>query len=58
VFGLKQETASGRLTTLPPPPDEVKGRKKRDNDMPRSLQRMLLLKVSEICLKLSLLRSA
>lgn len=44
-----QETKSGRLTLLPPPPDAVvkKGKKHAGtSDMPRSLRRMLELKVT------------
>lgn len=35
---------------LPPPPEDVvkKGRKQASSDMPRSLQRMLQLKVCEL----------
>jgi len=40
-----QETKSGRLRSLPPPPDAVAKRGKRNADVPRSLQRMLELKV-------------
>ena len=45
---IAQETKSGRLTTLPPPPDEVgKGKKARTSDMPRSLQKMVMLQVCD-----------
>ncbi len=40
-----QETKSGRLRSLPPPPDAVAKKGKRNADVPRSLQRMLELKV-------------
>lgn len=45
-----QEAKSGRLSMLPPPPEDVvkKGRKLASSDMPRSLQRMLQLKVCEV----------
>ena len=43
--GCAQETKSGRLTTLPPPPNE--GKKSGTNDMPRSLQKMLRLKARD-----------
>lgn len=47
VYMFAQEAKSGRLSMLPPPPEEVvkKGRKQGSSDMPRSLQRMLQLKV-------------
>ena len=57
-LGCAQETKSGRLTTLPPPPDELhgregrKGKKSGSNDMPRSLQKMLRLKARETRLML------
>ena len=40
-----QETKSGRLLRLPPPPDNTSKKGKRNSDVPRSLQRMLELKV-------------
>ena len=43
-----QETKSGRLRSLPPPPDAVAKKGKRNADVPRSLQRMLELKVGRL----------
>ena len=43
-----QETKSGRLLRLPPPPDAISKKGKRHSDVSRSLQRMLELKVISI----------
>ena len=50
-----QETKSGRLRSLPPPPDAVAKKGKRNADVPRSLQRMLELKVG--CLSVGMMIS-
>ena len=40
-----QETKTGRLMQLPPSPDTLVKKGKKSSDVPRSLQRMLQLKV-------------
>lgn len=43
-----QETKSGKLLRLPPPPDSIVKKGKKNSDIPRSLQRMLDLKVRNL----------
>ena len=45
TLGYTQETKTGRLMQLPPSPETLVKKGKKSSDVPRSLQRMLQLKV-------------
>ena len=57
TLGYTQETKTGRLMQLPPSPDTVVKKGRKSSDVPRSLQRMLQLKVRVQLLMRSAYRS-